>query len=76
MYLHLHTFYHNRNGQNPPYSVSIITHIYHLCGQVAIKLAYGFLKYSTIYDYPQLLIKFPLHRLGYGAERNNYSLES
>jgi hypothetical protein len=43
MYLHLHTFYRNYNGQNPPYSVSIISHIYHLCGQVAIKLAYGFL---------------------------------
>ncbi|SFM25416.1 hypothetical protein SAMN05421863_101932 [Nitrosomonas communis] len=44
MYLHLHTFYRDRNGQKQSDSVSFIIHICHLRGQVAIKLAYGFLK--------------------------------
>ncbi len=76
MHLHLHPLYRDRNGQKQSHSVSIITHICHLRVQVAIKSVYGFLKYSTIYDHPQLLIKLPLHKLGYDPERNKYSLES
>ncbi|SFI63035.1 hypothetical protein SAMN05428978_102131 [Nitrosomonas sp. Nm34] len=76
MYLHLHTLYRNLNGHKPSHSVSIISSICHLYGQVTIELVYGFLKYCIIYDHSQLLIKFPLHKLGYSPERNKYGLES